>query len=200
MFLIQLLACPWGSIKRGQRRDVVEMMAFSVEKASEGSPCSCHCWMVTGSPMNVTKSNVSDPGIRFSWHSLTQPCTNSERYSDVKGPRYAIKPDATTTSPKILSYWRPSCSLEAVYLVFSPPSPSMSFSARSSFFSVISNSSCRFCFFSMFSASVLLRSASRSSMSFNIAFLAFRSDIAAANSASASASIAFFGFTTLLTL
>lgn len=38
MFLIHLIACPWGSTMRGQRLLFVTITPFSVEKASEGRP------------------------------------------------------------------------------------------------------------------------------------------------------------------
>ena len=57
--------------------------------------------------------------------------------STVKGPKYATTPEDRSTSPVILSYLSPSTRAASVQRSFSPPSPPISFSARSSFCSQI---------------------------------------------------------------
>lgn len=55
LVLIHLLACPCGSIMRGQRLLLVIMMALSIEKASLGSPANSQSRIVTGSPSTADR-------------------------------------------------------------------------------------------------------------------------------------------------
>ncbi len=63
MFLIHLMACPWGSIMRGQRLLVVTMTPFSVEKASEGSPWMFQSLTEVGLPRNVANEKSGVHGM-----------------------------------------------------------------------------------------------------------------------------------------
>jgi len=57
IFLIHLLACPWGSMQSGHLRDLNMMMPFSREKLSEGRPSIFHCLITTGLPRTLTRAN-----------------------------------------------------------------------------------------------------------------------------------------------
>lgn len=47
IFLIHLLACPWGSIIRGHLRQLYINIPLSVDKESVGRPCYCQSLICT---------------------------------------------------------------------------------------------------------------------------------------------------------
>ena len=50
IFLIHLLACPWGSIIKGQRLALNTIIPLSTENESVGNPSIFHCLIRTASP------------------------------------------------------------------------------------------------------------------------------------------------------
>ena len=42
LFLIQILPCPWGSMRSGKRDALVTMIPFWIDSSSLGSPCMFH--------------------------------------------------------------------------------------------------------------------------------------------------------------
>mmetsp|Transcript_3023 Transcript_3023/g.9074 ORF Transcript_3023/g.9074 Transcript_3023/m.9074 type:complete len:236 (-) Transcript_3023:8428-9135(-) len=183
----------------GHRRATEMMMPLSIEKESVGRPCKFHDRMATGSPTISCKSNFSDMGTPFSSHSFCQPATASRRKGMVNGPRYAITADESNTSPTRRLYLGPRDAEISPQRVFSPPSPPMSFSARSSLAlqsSYLASSSCLVLARSASLASIV---ASLSMTSLSSACLTARPFIASAYSPSATLSVSFFGATTLAT-
>lgn len=63
MFLIHLMAWPWGSTIRGHRLDEVTMTPFSVEKASLGNPWMFQSLTWVGLAMNSQKLKFGAQGI-----------------------------------------------------------------------------------------------------------------------------------------
>ena len=63
IFLIHLMACPWGSTMRGQRLLVVTITPFSVENASEGSPWMFQSRTEVGFPKKLAKVKSGLQGI-----------------------------------------------------------------------------------------------------------------------------------------
>ena len=53
--LIHLLACPWGSIRRGHRLEFEIIIPLSIEKESEGRPAIFQSRIFTGSPKTVER-------------------------------------------------------------------------------------------------------------------------------------------------
>mmetsp|Transcript_13854 Transcript_13854/g.40818 ORF Transcript_13854/g.40818 Transcript_13854/m.40818 type:complete len:211 (-) Transcript_13854:3280-3912(-) len=196
---IHLLAWPCGSIMSGQRRATEMMMPLSIEKESVGSPCRFQPRIATGSPTISCRSNRSDMGTCFSSQRRCQPAMASRRKGMVKGPRYAMTADERSTSPTSRSYFGPSDAEISPQRCFSPPSPLMSFSARSSLAlqSSYFASSSSFVWASSFSLSSIAASLSMTSLS--SACLTDSPAIASAYSASASFSFSFLGATTFAT-
>ena len=60
LFLIHLMPCSWGSTMRGQRWQVVRMVAFSVDILSAGRPSFCHMAM---SALSVSMVRGSRSGV-----------------------------------------------------------------------------------------------------------------------------------------
>jgi|JI61114C2RNA_FD_contig_121_322617_length_3145_multi_2_in_0_out_0_6 hypothetical protein len=71
----------------GHLLDLKMMMAFSTEKASEGSPSMLHYLIFTGSPNVAWRLYVSEEGIFFVTHSATHCVVISPRKALVNAPR-----------------------------------------------------------------------------------------------------------------
>lgn len=148
-FLMKRLAWPWGSISSGQRRAVAMMMPLSMLCVSVGRPASVQLRSCTGSPSTPSTEQLGVCGMPMaascSRHSALSCCRNS----GVNAPRYDTAPAAMSASPATL--WKASVSSTTVFAQrsFSPPSPPMSTSARSSrpVHSAISFTSSSFCCF-----------------------------------------------------
>mmetsp|Transcript_3424 Transcript_3424/g.8506 ORF Transcript_3424/g.8506 Transcript_3424/m.8506 type:complete len:308 (-) Transcript_3424:797-1720(-) len=132
MFFTHLLACPCGSIISGQRRALNRMMPFSTLTPSVGSPAIFHARTCTGSWSVLMMLVPGVCGMDSRSIIAIQSVSRSARYTGVKGPLYAMVPAATTTSPTTLTVSFSSCSTVACQRIFSPPSPPISLSARSS--------------------------------------------------------------------
>ena len=63
----------------------------------------------------------------LSLQSATQPASCLLLKVAVKGPRYAITPADTNTSPVRFTYLTPRRSADSSHRAFSPPSPSISY-------------------------------------------------------------------------
>jgi len=85
-FLMNLLACVWGSIIKGQRLVLSMMIPFSVEVSSLGNSAIFQAWILTGSPRNdliLLPSVWGSPlYLSFFCHSACIPSLKSE----VKAP------------------------------------------------------------------------------------------------------------------
>ena len=93
MFLIHLLAWPWGSIISGHRRALSTIIPLSTENESTGRPAMFHARILTGLPRVEFRENDSEQGIFFTLHCSTQPDIQS----------YMTKEEKTT---QISSDWR----------------------------------------------------------------------------------------------
>ncbi len=67
-----------------------------------------------------------EQGMLLSLHSATQSPSWPFRKVAVKGPKYAITPADTRTSPVRFMYLTPNRSADSSHRAFSPPSPSIS--------------------------------------------------------------------------
>lgn len=67
MFLIHLMACPWGSTISGQRLLLVTITPFSVEKESEGRPLMFQSRTLAGSARKEAKENSGEEGMASSF-------------------------------------------------------------------------------------------------------------------------------------
>ena len=74
MFLIHLMACPWGSTISGQRLLLVTITPFSVEKESEGRPLMFQSRTLDGSARKEAKAKSGDEGMAssFTWGGWVQ--------------------------------------------------------------------------------------------------------------------------------
>mmetsp|Transcript_60967 Transcript_60967/g.143561 ORF Transcript_60967/g.143561 Transcript_60967/m.143561 type:complete len:277 (-) Transcript_60967:2936-3766(-) len=133
MFLIHLFAWPCGSIMSDHRRDLLRIMAFSVDRASVGSPAMFHARICTASDRVFLTPAPSVNGIPYSCSFLAQSCSCVSRYTAVNAPRYAMPPAAMMTSPTTFSISPSSVVTVDAQRTFSPPSPPSRRSARSSF-------------------------------------------------------------------
>ena len=88
-FFSHLLHCPCGSIINGHRRELYIIIAFSVEKLSEGRPLIFHSLIFIGSPRTFTRESCekllifSAVLLNFSTHYSRILCLKA----CVKGPR-----------------------------------------------------------------------------------------------------------------
>mmetsp|Transcript_47092 Transcript_47092/g.87775 ORF Transcript_47092/g.87775 Transcript_47092/m.87775 type:complete len:268 (-) Transcript_47092:1348-2151(-) len=195
VFLIHLLACPWGSMKSGQRRALETMMPFSVDTMSLGRPAICHARTLTGSDSTLVMLTWGVCGMLISSMNFDHTALRSRRNSGVKTPEYATEPLATTTSPTTLCKSTVRDSIVASQRVFSPPSPPISLPARSSCASHRSTCAARSCFFLLASSKELCRLANLSSTFLSVAFASANSPMVTAREACASASLARLGAT-----
>mmetsp|Transcript_66224 Transcript_66224/g.110618 ORF Transcript_66224/g.110618 Transcript_66224/m.110618 type:complete len:224 (-) Transcript_66224:1414-2085(-) len=175
------------------------MDPFSMETLSNGSPLIPHCRMVTGS-VRLSSVKSTSTGMPMSWHCFTQSASMFLRYLDVKGPRYAMAPAASSMLPTRFSFLAPRLVTDDSHRTFSEDNPPISLPARSSrtcvifisaskFFPFCTDSSYDRCSFWTF-ASIAARSACFSANFF----------LAASNFSSATANLAFLGATPLATL
>mmetsp|Transcript_27072 Transcript_27072/g.59096 ORF Transcript_27072/g.59096 Transcript_27072/m.59096 type:complete len:256 (-) Transcript_27072:1097-1864(-) len=186
-------------MQSGHRRALSSMMAFSVLNSSFGSPWMFQLRIFTGSPMKSAKLNFSLKGTSFSRFVSTHLFTVSLRYVALNAPRYAMDPAATSTSPVILGNCAPSSAAVALQRVFSPPRPSMSFSARSSLTVHSSTSASSFALLACFTLRSRSSASSLSTTSLSSACFLRSCVITFSSAISASASAAFLGATTLAT-
>ena len=175
------------------------MIPLSIEKASLGSPSIVHARMATGSPRVAVSENLAEQGTCFSEQRRTQSATTRSRKSCVKGPMYESTAEPMRMSPVMLSNTLPRATDTSAHRSFSPPSPPIRASARMSFFSHSSDCCSRSSLRATVSLNVACNVASLSSTSLSAAFLASRSAETSLNSASASASLARLGATSLAT-
>jgi len=68
MFLIHLFPWPYGSMNSGHLLAFEVMMAFSMEKVSEGRPWVVQLRIFIGSPSTLCRLNAPELGISFSRH------------------------------------------------------------------------------------------------------------------------------------
>ena len=183
----------------GQRRACAVMMPLSIEKVSLGRPSMFHERIATGSPSTSTSENLSEHGTLAAEHLEIQSETCWSRKRATNGPMYETTPEPMSTSPVMLLNLTPSCSDAAFHRSFSPPSPPMSFSARSSLLAQSSDCRSRSSFFCVVSSNVACSSASLSSTALSAAFFCASSADTSAYSASAFASCARLGATSLAT-
>mmetsp|Transcript_10877 Transcript_10877/g.24708 ORF Transcript_10877/g.24708 Transcript_10877/m.24708 type:complete len:264 (-) Transcript_10877:1834-2625(-) len=200
MFRIHLLAWPWGSMSSGQRRECDMMMALSTETASRGRPEMFHSRILTCSPRTDDRKNSDEQGMFRSRSEPSHSLIASSRNWPVNTPRYATTALPINTSPLTLLYATPRSFTCSLHRTRSPPRPEMSFSARPSFFSHWSTWCARLVFSSLAPVNRASRSATRSCTSRRAACFSSSSCISRASDSSASASIRFFGSTTLATL
>ena len=132
-------------------------------------------------------------------HSLIQAEIWRSRKVATKGPMYETTPEPMSTSPVMLVYVTPSLRDASVQRSFSPPSPPMSFSARSSLFAQSMDCASRLSFLAVVSSKVAWSSASLSSTSLSAAILDASNVDTSAYSASAPASLARLGAMSLAT-
>lgn len=71
---------------------------------------------------------LAEHGMLLSLQSATQPASCLLLKVAVKGPRYAITPADTKTSPVRFTYLTPKRSADSSHRAFSPPRPSISYS------------------------------------------------------------------------
>mmetsp|Transcript_27175 Transcript_27175/g.68385 ORF Transcript_27175/g.68385 Transcript_27175/m.68385 type:complete len:285 (+) Transcript_27175:3257-4111(+) len=200
MAFTHALACPCGSIMSGQRRALAIMMPLSMEKLSLGSPWMAHSRILTGSPSASCRLKTLEEGMPFSLHSSTHFPTMRSRYTMVKAPRYEMRPALMSISPVKLVYCTPRRAAASVQRTFSPPSPPISFSARSSFCVHSSTSPSSRVFSAVLRSSCASIVASFCITSFRSASLAPSSFITSSYSACAISRLARLGATTLATL
>mmetsp|Transcript_24182 Transcript_24182/g.45892 ORF Transcript_24182/g.45892 Transcript_24182/m.45892 type:complete len:318 (+) Transcript_24182:74-1027(+) len=199
MFFTHLFACPCGSIISGHRRALATTMPLSMEKLSLGSPAINHSRILTGSPSAVASAYFLERGMFASAHSATHCSTSSSRYFMVNAPLYDITAELTRTSPVRLVYTTPRSAATPVQRVFSPPRPPISFSARSSFLEHKSTSASSLFFLSELTLSSSSIAASLSRSVFSSDCFKRSPFITSSYPASATASSAFLGATTLAT-
>mmetsp|Transcript_24064 Transcript_24064/g.39547 ORF Transcript_24064/g.39547 Transcript_24064/m.39547 type:complete len:109 (-) Transcript_24064:1039-1365(-) len=108
-------------------------MPFSTEKLSVGRPEIFQARTFIGSPKVWLSEKSEEQGISFCLQSSAHSATQCLRKPAVKAPKYATIADANNTSPVKFVYVPVSSSATCIHLELSPPSPPMSFSARSSF-------------------------------------------------------------------
>mmetsp|Transcript_17160 Transcript_17160/g.65014 ORF Transcript_17160/g.65014 Transcript_17160/m.65014 type:complete len:427 (+) Transcript_17160:2618-3898(+) len=144
-FLIHVTAWPWGSMRSGNREQLVTRMPFWIDSESVGRPCRAQS---PRTPTSTRNSMMSRPVLTGTWRAA-QSAANRSRMSSsrnraLNGPQYEMNAQATATSPT--SRWRTPAkeSLSAVQRVRSSARPSSSaaalFRLRSSF-SAFSSSS-----------------------------------------------------------
>mmetsp|Transcript_36702 Transcript_36702/g.92764 ORF Transcript_36702/g.92764 Transcript_36702/m.92764 type:complete len:309 (-) Transcript_36702:649-1575(-) len=199
MLRMNLLAAPCGSMQSGQREPRYMQVPFSAEKPSLGRPYRFHCRVSTGSPSTVSSLKPGVQGIPRLSSSATHSWHTSFRYEAVKGPRYAIWAAASSTSPVRVWYSLPRRSAAAVQRVFSPPSPVMSFCARSSLTPHMCTCWLRLSLLFFLAVRSSSSACSLSSTSFSAACFSASAPITTASSFSAPASLIFLGSTTLTT-
>ena len=102
LFLIHILAWPWGSISSGNREAFVTIMPFWTESSSLGSPCKFHSPTVMESASISVRFSFAERGILRVCSSFFQASSRIPRKSWLKGPQYERKPDASSTSPTSL--------------------------------------------------------------------------------------------------
>mmetsp|Transcript_29055 Transcript_29055/g.63656 ORF Transcript_29055/g.63656 Transcript_29055/m.63656 type:complete len:248 (-) Transcript_29055:3640-4383(-) len=175
------------------------MMPLSIENASVGSPCRFHARIWTASPTISCRSNLVDEGMRFSSMSAIQSAMACRRYGIEKGPKYAMTAELRSTSPTSLVYLGPRASEISCQRTRSPPSPAMSFSARSSLALQSSYLRSSSSLVAASCASLASMAASLSSTFCSSARLSSSPCIASAYSPSDTLSAAFLGATTLAT-
>lgn len=133
MLFSHLLAWIWGSINNGHRFVLSLMIAFSILKESLGRPERPQFRILTALPRTLSRLNLPELGMSFSWQRVTHCSERSYLYTIVNAPKYAIIPDEMSISPVKLTNTSFNLSDSAFHLVFSPPRPLISFSARMSF-------------------------------------------------------------------
>lgn len=84
--------------------------------------------MVENGPHSPDSVGLAEHGMLLSLQSATQPASCLPRKVAVKGPRYAITPADTRTSPVRFTYLTPNRSADSSHRAFSPPKPSISYS------------------------------------------------------------------------
>ena len=72
MFFSHLFAYSYGSIQRPQRSAFIVRIPFYSEVMSEGRPFMFHDFITMGSPIILSRSNVSEHGIFLSIASALQ--------------------------------------------------------------------------------------------------------------------------------
>ena len=84
---------------KGHLLELNIIIAFSIEKLSEGNPSIFHDLIFTGSPSTFSREYFAEPGIYFSSDLLAQSSEMAVLYAGVNAPKYAINPEDTKTSP-----------------------------------------------------------------------------------------------------
>lgn len=87
IFLTHLLAWPWGSMKRGHRREYLTITPFSVDRLSLGSPAICQLRTLTGSDRVATRVGSPVRGTLFSSSFLTHSSCMSDLYFPYNGEK-----------------------------------------------------------------------------------------------------------------
>lgn len=88
LFLIQELACPWGSIISGYLEDLVTMIPFWILSSSVGRPSRFHSPTVASSTRNFVSSMSGLVGIpRFIKSSWKYSSRSLVLNSELKGPQ-----------------------------------------------------------------------------------------------------------------
>ncbi len=100
---MNLFAWLWGSIINGHRFVLSIIIPFYVDVSSFGNPAIFQPWIVTGTPMNA-RIVMFFVWSRFSYFNRAYHVFYILiRYSDVKGPEYAIIPALTAQLPAIFN-------------------------------------------------------------------------------------------------
>mmetsp|Transcript_57223 Transcript_57223/g.123079 ORF Transcript_57223/g.123079 Transcript_57223/m.123079 type:complete len:201 (-) Transcript_57223:1006-1608(-) len=132
MLRTQRLACPCGSIIKGQRRPLVTMSPFSTERSSDGKLLIFQDRTSAGSTRTSAAFHSGSVVKLSSAACAHQSLTSLRRNSAVKGPVYAMKPLQRMMSPTTNSRFFVKMLLAAFQRTLSLPKPAKSFSARSS--------------------------------------------------------------------
>mmetsp|Transcript_29030 Transcript_29030/g.94592 ORF Transcript_29030/g.94592 Transcript_29030/m.94592 type:complete len:201 (-) Transcript_29030:930-1532(-) len=199
MLRIHLLACPCGSIMSGHRRAEATMIAFSTEKRSLGRPAMFHARILTGSPRVLTREKRAPHGTRCARTRRPHAATASRRCTASKGPRYATAAALSNTSPVAFTSCADKRVASCSHLVFSPPSPAISFSARTSLRSQSATSSSSWCLRFIMASSRRRRSATLASTLRSSACFSRKPAMTTSYSACATRSFSFLGSTILAT-
>mmetsp|Transcript_9721 Transcript_9721/g.9415 ORF Transcript_9721/g.9415 Transcript_9721/m.9415 type:complete len:290 (+) Transcript_9721:2961-3830(+) len=142
-FLIQMLACIWGSIMRGHlSEELSRMMALSMEKESLGSLSTSHCWILTSWPRTSLRLMISLLLIANFFTIWIQLSTQSCLYLCSNTPRYAMIPELIRMSPTRFSLLMRCLISSTSQILFSLPSFSIRLLALSNF--LLQSSICAF--------------------------------------------------------
>mmetsp|Transcript_8591 Transcript_8591/g.9748 ORF Transcript_8591/g.9748 Transcript_8591/m.9748 type:complete len:228 (+) Transcript_8591:3063-3746(+) len=149
-FLIHDMAWPCGSIISGYRDDLVTMMAFWMDRSSDGRPCKFHSPTVASSTKNDVRAKSSEHGIERSIRSLWKYSSNKICLnSALNGPQYDTNAHALATSPTSLLLSDAKLLASCSQRLRSSLRPLMRRLAWSIFLRVLAALSCSFCFSSI---------------------------------------------------